>query len=284
MNILVTGSGNSGSWQIRGEQLGRAIGATVAPRAIDVAAFDLAIVVKRAPGDLAERIHRAGIPLVFDVVDCWPQPAGNDWVREDCMRWLRDKIGTLRPTAIVAATRAMAEDCAEFGLPVLALPHHARPGVARTVIRPMKTVGYEGGEQHLGRWRQWLEWECANRDWWFHVNPQAGIEVDMWVALRERTGYAPRHWKSGCKLANAQASGTPIVCARERGYLETAGGGEVFADTREEVQWAFDSLQSIDARRVASAALLGASVGIESIAETYLTWLRTLTCSMAPRS
>jgi hypothetical protein len=284
MKILLTGTGKSGSWAIRGEQLGGAIGATVAPRAADIAGFDLAVVVKHAPGDLAERIHRAGIPLVYDVVDSWPQPNGNDWPREECMRWLRDKIGSIRPAAIVAATRAMAEDCAEFGIPVLALPHHAKPGLAPRAIRPLKIVAYFGGERHLGDWRQWLEQECADRGWWFHVNPPVELEVDLCVALRERTGYASRNWKSNVKLANAQASGTPIVCARECGYVETAVGGEVFADTREEVQQAFDSLESIEARRAAAAALLKASVGLDSIAATYLAWLREIPCSTVPRS
>ena len=56
MNLLVTGSGKSGSWQIRGVELGRAIGATVLANAIDIGPFDVALVVKRSPVVLGCRL------------------------------------------------------------------------------------------------------------------------------------------------------------------------------------------------------------------------------------
>ena len=40
MKILMTGTGNSGSWRIRGEQLGAAIGADVIPRATEVNGYE----------------------------------------------------------------------------------------------------------------------------------------------------------------------------------------------------------------------------------------------------
>ena len=43
MKILITGRGTSGSWKIRGEQLGQAIGATVAEQRVHVHDFHATI-------------------------------------------------------------------------------------------------------------------------------------------------------------------------------------------------------------------------------------------------
>lgn len=276
MRILITGRGTSGSWCVRGEQLGRAIGAAAIPNALDVAGYSAAVVVKRAGVALA-RLQRADVPIVWDVVDAWPQPTGNDWDRSDCMDWLREQVRSIRPAAIVAATQAMALDCAEFGLPVLALPHHARPGIAANPIREaVRTVGYEGSVDHLGSWRPRLEAACARRGWQFVVNPPNLADVDIVVALRERCGYAAMHWKSNVKLANAQASGTPCVLAPESGYLETESGCERWAVDMCHVERAFDELESVATRRHVSGELLAAAPLLPSIAKTYLAWLKTI--------
>lgn len=276
MNLLFTGRGTSGSWVIRGEQLGGAMGATVLPNALDVAAFDLAVVVKRAPQDLLQRLHRAGVPIVWDIVDAWPQPHGNAWGRAEGINWLAGMISTIRPRALVAATQAMAADCKVFGLPVLALPHHARPGLQRTPIRPLGVVGYEGSPAHLGSWRPWLEDECQRRGLRFVVNPASINDLDIVVALRELTGHAARHWKSNVKLANAQASGTPIICARESGYLETAIGGELFVGSANDVLAALEFLTPREHRAQAADRLVAAPVALERIAATYAGWLRSV--------
>lgn len=274
MKILVTGSGSSGSWRIRGEQLGAAIGADVLPRATAVRGYDLAIVVKRPPLDLIQRLHEARVPIFYDVVDAWPQPQGNDWNEAQCQSWLAERMRLIRPAAIVAATQAMARDCAGFGVPVHWLPHHARPGLGINPIRDRVTkVGYEGGAQYLGDWRPFLERECAARGWVFHMEPNAITDLDIVVALRDQRGYAPRAWKSNVKLANAQGSGTPIICNLEAGYLETASGGEVFADTRAQVLAALDALVPQAERAARSRQLLAGARRIEAVAVEYLGWL-----------
>jgi hypothetical protein len=138
----------------------------------------------------------------------------------------------------------------------------------------VKTVGYEGGENYLGSWRPWLEAECTRRGWRFVVNPQELADVDIVVAVREFTGYAARKWKSGVKLANAQGSKTPCVLMREAGYLETASGGERWADTKEEFVAAFDELTSVEARREAAGKLYGPT--LDAVADTYKRWLERL--------
>lgn len=85
MRLLVTGKGGAtGSWQIRGEQLGHAIGAEVVPFAslgsTSIGRGVLPIVVKRSPAQVLKQIGDR--PWVYDVVDAWPQPAGNGWGRD----------------------------------------------------------------------------------------------------------------------------------------------------------------------------------------------------------
>jgi len=274
MQILVTGSGSSGSWQIRGLQLGAAIGATVQENARDIAAHDVAVVVKRPPPDLVQRIRRAGVPLVWDVVDSWPQPAGNDWSRAECMVWLESQLQALQPLAVVAATEAMAQDVRSLGYRAKCVPHHARPNIERNPIRDhVKVVGYEGGVQYVARWKQVIDAECARRGWRFQLNPPSLACLDIVLALRDATGYAPRAWKSGVKVANAQGSGTPVICCREAGYLEQATGRELWADSAAELSAAFDALTP-HAAREAAADMVGPR--LVDVARDYKAWLMAL--------
>jgi hypothetical protein len=270
--LLITGRGTSGSWLIRGVQLGNAIGATVIPNALDVAGYPLAVVVKR-PGDVLDRLHAAGVPIIWDIVDSYPQPVGNDWSRAECIAWLHQQLKKIRPVGVVAATQAMAS--LDFGVPVLALPHHHRPNIAINPIRErVVTVGYEGGENYIAKWRPQIERLCHARGWLFVTNPARLADVDIVLALRDQSGYAPRYLKSNVKLANAQGSGTPIICNKEAGYLETASGGEVFIDD-DQLPQAFDMLADQSVRKELSGKLRQGAITLESVAATYKAWLKT---------
>jgi hypothetical protein len=273
--ILITGRGTSGSWEIRGVQIGQTIGATVLPNAPDIVPYDLAVLVKRPTSDLLERLHRAKVRIVWDVVDSYPQPTGNDWTKARCQAWLEEMVLMVRPSGIVAATQAMASDCERFGVPVLTLPHHARPGLRQNPLRPVKVIGYEGGEQYITKWRPVIEAECNRRGWQFVTQPSEMADVDIVLALRDSNGYAPRNWKSNVKLANAQGSGTPVICGREAGYLETQSGAERWADTPEELRAAFDSLEPTEERFAVSRTLKQAAPSIGATATTYLQWLQS---------
>lgn len=275
LNILVTGNGSSGSWRIRGDQLGQAIGATVLPKAVDVAPYDLIVLVKRPAAELVKRAHRAGVPVVYDMVDAWPQPEGNNWSGDQCDAWMRRQIAMINPTAVVAATRAMAEDLRWFNLPCLYVPHHSRPGLERNPIREhVQVVGYEGSEAYITGWRPAIEAECQRRGWRFVVNPSRLADVDIVLALRDAEGYAPRHWKSNVKLANAQGSGTPFIGCREAGYTEQAiGTCEKWADTPQELARAFDALTPQGERRRAAQWMLSVAPSLEQVASKYRAWL-----------
>jgi hypothetical protein len=279
MRVLVTGKGSGGSWQMRGEQLGRAIGATVQALALDVGGYDLAVMVKRPAPELVARLHKMEVPIVWDMVDFWPQPLANVWSRDECMASLKGLIGLIRPAALVAATQTMAEDCAAFGLPVLALPHHSRDRyIAPAQVRNTEhlCVAYEGSAAQLGKWAAILEAECTARGWSFVAGPDYHLGgFDIVVALREGSGYAPKHWKSNVKLANAQAAGVPFIGTREAGYMETASGGEHWADTPRELTAALDALANFDARSLA-ASRMRCDVTLPAVAQTYKAWLETL--------
>lgn len=84
MHILVTGNGRAGSWVIRGQQLGETIGAEICPNAgkRDLADADLVVVVKRTPSALLSHLTELKKRWIFDCVDFWPQPIGNEWPRD----------------------------------------------------------------------------------------------------------------------------------------------------------------------------------------------------------
>jgi hypothetical protein len=277
-DLLVTGRGTSGSWQIRGEQLGRAIGATVAANAIDVGGYRAAIIVKRPTPDILRRLHRLDVPVIWDIVDAWPQPVGNSWGVARCKEWLVTQFEDIQPAALVAATQSMAEDCMRwFDVPVLALPHHARPAQPRNPIRPtVRVVGYEGSAAHLGRWAAVAQAQCKRRDWQWVLNPSALAVLDIVIAMRDDYGYAAREWKSNVKLANAQGSGTPCVMGQEAGYCETDNDAALWAETEDQLSQAFDTLTPQETRQQVSSRLQSATPTLDAVAATYKSWLYAL--------
>ncbi len=64
---LITGKGTSGSWAIRGVQLGTAMDATVVPNARQLDGFDQIILCKRYTPELLERLR--GRKVIWDVID-----------------------------------------------------------------------------------------------------------------------------------------------------------------------------------------------------------------------
>jgi hypothetical protein len=285
--ILITGKGTSGSWKIRGEQLGRAIGATVvaqASRAV-IEAHDLVVLVKRGPEDLVRRIHESGKPLVWDVVDAWPQPAGSQWPRPACLQWLRQRLNELRPAACVAATRGMERDIQAERVSALCVWHHARPGLQVNPIREqMRMVGYEGSEAHLGVWRQHVDAACRELGLQFLLQPHQLADVDVVVALREANGYAAMQWKSNVKLANAQGSGTPAIVGMERSYADTnrRGYAAAVASPQDLVQSLRDLAPKWERARL-GAAMRDDAPGLGACAAAYLDFLTSVAAQQAGR-
>jgi len=271
--VLITGKGGkSGSWLMRGEQLGAALGATVQANA--TIPGDLTIVVKRTPTPVISALR--GKRWVWDIVDAYPQPLSYQWTREEAIGWVRGKIASLRPTAIIWPTRRMREDC-DTGLPGLVLPHHHRIGIERNPIRAeVRTIGYEGSPGYLGRWERIVRQECEARGWEFVVNPERLADVDVVLALRDSGGYVARHWKSGVKLANAHASGTPFIGQAECGYTENASGAEYWAEDARGLSIAFDWLKDQGGREAISDRFVQRAYSVEQAAADLKEWLHDL--------
>lgn len=280
--ILVTGKGKSGSFAIRAVQLGAAIGANVIANATeaDIRQADLVVLVKRPTEEIIAHCRKHSRPIVWDVVDAWPQPHGNDWDKSECFSWLQGMIATIKPAAIVAATHRMAQDIQEFYRgPVKWLPHHGRPGIHENPVRrDLKVVGYEGGGNYVSRWGAILQKECADRGIQFvrASGPEALASFDVVVGLRDHVGYAARHYKSGVKLANAHASGTPFIGGKECGYLETMTGFEYWVESKSQLTVALDWLERYETRLEIHNQFLRNAITVKSVAENYLSWLSQL--------
>lgn len=274
MKLLFTGRGTSGSWTIRGDQLGRACGAVVKPRATtsQCREADKIVVVKRVPEEL--RVLLRDRWWAWDILDAYPQPGCAYWSREKGIAWIHEQIEKMRPPAIIWPNRKMREDC-DPGLPGIVLPHHHRPGIRSNPIREqVKVVGYEGAD-YLGSWRPVLEEQCLRRGWQFRMNPEHLAELDIVVAFRDRqfSGYVQRSYKSNVKLANAHGSGTPFCGQAEDGYTEQATGAEYWAETPKELSTCLDWLESQDTREQVSDRFRAKAYPLEQAAKDLLTFL-----------
>lgn len=271
MKILFTGSGTSGSYQIRAEQMAAALGARAVAMASveDCRAADVIVVVKRVPEQLLLNIRKSGRPWVYDIVDAYPQPKCTAWVKDVAQAWLKEHLRGLRPDFVIWPNERMQEDAGGRGAVIY---HHHRPEIKVNPIRErIWTIGYEGAAAYLEGWREAIEMECRARGARFLLNPERMADVDVVLALRGKAwnGYVQQNWKSQVKLANAHGSGTPFIGAPEAGYLETACGAELWASTHASLSVALDALESHSARQEVSARFLKSAFSIDHAAERY---------------
>jgi hypothetical protein len=275
VRILVTGKGGkAGSWKIRGEQLGAAIGAEVMSFAemAEIKAADIVVVVKRTPGEVIRKIRWAGKPWVYDIVDAWPQPSGNEWDRHTCQRWLRAHLADLGPTAVVFPTSRMLEDSGWLG-PALVLPHHAWPKYEQQpVAEKIERIGYEGDPNYLGRWHRIVARECNRRGWTLVINGDLA-SCQIGLALRGAQGYPCGAWKANTKLANLQALGLPAVVSPEWSYREFGSGLEFPVISEADLIAAFDELEDFELRKRISQAGRVSAPRLADVAATFRRFL-----------
>lgn len=280
MKVLFTGRGTSGSWQIRGIQVAKAMGA----RAVSLASsaecktVDVVIAVKRVPNDLLENIRRSGRPFVWDVVDAYPQPQCGAWSEVQAKDWLRKELERIRPNAVIWPTKRMQAD-ADSRIQGRVINHHHRPGIELNPIRgEIRTVGYEGDVSYLGEWAEVLRRECKRIGAEFVLNPPRLADLDVVVALRGSAfnGYAQRMWKSNVKAANAQGSGTPLICNVSASYWDTADEGVQWVTHPEEIGRTMDELAPQRVRQEASALGYAARYSVDDAANDYREFLCAL--------
>lgn len=212
MKILMIGAGK-GSWEMRGVQLGGALGARVTslPTEADWRWCDVAILVKRAGFNYPMGRRPAGVPVVWDALDFWRQPAQNGLQEPAARRLFAAAIEEIAPLLVIGATEAMAAAAGDRGA---YLPHHGHLNLWATPARETcRAVAYDGNPIYLGNWLPALHEACRRRGWTVLINPPDLTHADLIVSFRDGQwdGWMCREWKSGVKLVNAILSGRPII-------------------------------------------------------------------------
>lgn len=230
MNILIAG-GSKQSWDMRGKQLGKAMGAKVVskPSEEDVRWADVVVLIKKGAFHHAELVHRVGKPLVWDALDFWEQPDQNSFTQREALVLFATATTEIGPTLTIGATQCMAE----YAHNGVYLPHHSWDGLAPTLPRKeVRRVGYQGKPRYLGKWSEAIASECYKRGWEFVINPANLRECDILVAFRdgEWDGWMCQFWKSGIKAVNAVASGRPLIHNFAVGVQEIGAPGSRVED------------------------------------------------------
>lgn len=275
MRVLFTGKGTSGSWQIRGVQLARAMDAKAIPMASadDCVRADVIVAVKRIPDQLLANIRASRRPWVWDVVDSYPQPASESWDKARALEWLDGEIKRLQPDHVIWPNATMRGD---YGGGT-AIYHHHRPGMLANPIRQgVRTIGYEGAAHYLVGWESAIDQACAKIGAQFIVNPERLCDVDAVLALRSNTGYPHTHWKSNVKLANAHGSGTPFIGQVEAGYFETGCGAEVWITCPQDLPEAVAQIARPERRREIRKQFLSVAISVDDVAQQY----KALLCAL----
>jgi len=250
MNVLMVGGGKGGSWEMRGRQLGAAIGARVTsvPTIADWRWADLCVLVKRAAREHAPTAQAHGVPIVWDALDFWAQPAQNDLHQVAAHVLFGGAIAVIKPALTIGATQAMADACGG-----VYLPHHSWDGLTPEPAREtVSVVAYQGNTAYLGRWTSRLQKACAKRGWSFVVNPSDLRQADIIVALRDGQwdGFICREWKSGVKLTNAIAAGRPVIGQASAAMREMAQPSTII-ESEAELDAALDQWTPFAARAAA---------------------------------
>jgi len=266
MNILMIGQGK-GSFEVRGRQLGGALGARVVtvPSDDDVRWADVVVLIKRAGQAWATYVHGFKKPIVWDALDFWEQPQQNGLSEQESKALLHAMIKRIRPSLVIGATEAMAREA--HGI---YLPHHSREGLTPAPAREVvSVVGYEGHKKWLGKWGHAVQAECKRRGWQFVINPPDLRACDILVAFRDGQwdGWMCRQWKSGVKYVNAMSAGRPIITTANCAEAEIAPDG-YRVSTESGLVDAFDFLESKGRRVEASEQSIG-GLALPEVAATY---------------
>jgi hypothetical protein len=270
LKILIVGGGKAGSWQMRGVQLGHALGARVSSElsTADLAWADVVVLVKRAALAHCDRVRAAGKPIVWDALDFWSQPRQNGLTAPAAVTLLDQQIARIRPSLVIGATEAMAQACGG-----ICLPHHGyltlEPAEARTDCR---AVAYDGNALYLDRWAEVLRQACHARGWTFLVNPPDLRAADILVSLRGGPwdGWICRQWKSGVKIANAVLAGRPILTQDGAAAREIPHAGSI-VETPADLSHALDTWSGWLARHsaVEQCREWAPQVTVEAMAARY---------------
>lgn len=237
MNILFTGGGRHGSWQMRGVQLSaQRVNWKAVPNATlrDLENVDVAIVVKHASDETLDLLHRWKGPIVYDPLDFWSHfpELQKTYSRIRSAAEACSVFGShfrrVNPALILCPTRAMADDFSGLGIPTDVLYHHFDPRLETPSIGASKRRVLYHGAETLGPWKMAVRASCYLNNATFVCSSAAlPPAADVLIAVRggHHTNWITTRWKSNVKAATALRLGLPFVAWPESSYLETHPSG-----------------------------------------------------------
>jgi hypothetical protein len=240
LRVIFTSRSSAGSWSVRGEQIAACRTGWRAMHQVDDAslrACDVLCVVKRGDAKLVRRAQQQGVPVVFDVLDSWAQPADGLACadRRAAVALFRERWKAFAWDAVIFPNRAMREHLGSLTVASTFIYHHYVPGLELNPWRDeARTVGYVGSERYLGPWYPLLVRVCRDLGLELLVNPPSFADIDIGVCVRggEHDTFLANTYKSNVKLANFYGAGIPALAGvKERSCHETdTGYVHFFAD------------------------------------------------------
>lgn len=202
---------------MRGEQIAAHCGwvsATV-PTDEQLNNANIIVIVKRFTSDLIKRIPKKKI-IVYDILDFWNQKVAPPRDLGEAFSLANARIDIIKPRAIIAANKLMANDLRFSAKKVTSIYHHYRLN-ARPLNRG-NVIYYDGDIKHLGQWEENAKKVFSKHGYEFKVGvPEDGAAAyfsarDSWLSIR---------WKSNVKAANAIGFAIPLLTRPEQGAVET---------------------------------------------------------------
>lgn len=243
--VCFFGNPAMGSWKVRAQQVASlnehwTSTGPLAPR--DIIDHEVFCAVKR-PFPTRLRLLRAmGKTTVYDVVDCWAQPADGLLYTDltSIRAYFTRLFAELPVDGVIFPNRTMQEDLGDLVPGSTHIYHHYWPGLQPIEVRETaRIVGYQGEASYLGQWQPVVEAACRRLGLRFVVNPPDLRAIDIGFAARGgvHASLLAHRYKSNVKLANFYGAGIPcLVNDSERSYHEVANGEVRFFATASELQ------------------------------------------------
>lgn len=240
LRVLFTGRNTAASWTIRAQQIAAcrtSWRATHRAEDAELRDCDVMCVVKRPDAELVRRARRHDVPVVFDVLDSWAQPADGLACRDRqaAVALFREKWTPFAYDGVIFPNRTMREHLGALAVASTFIYHHFVPGLEVNAWREeARTVGYVGSDRYLGPWEAVLARVCDELGLKFVANPPSFAQIDIGVCVRggEHDNFLANTYKSNVKLANFYGAGVPALAGvKERSCHETdTGFVHFFAD------------------------------------------------------
>ncbi len=280
-----------GSWKVRAQQMAaarphwHAVGNL---ESRDLLAHQLYCAVKRPFRSRLRLLRALGKVTVYDIVDCWAQPADGLRYRDaTAIRgYFKAFFADLPVDGVIFPNRTMLEDLGDLVPNPIHIYHHFWPGLEPITVREQaQVVGYQGEPEYLGPWRAAIERACHQLGLRFVVNPRSLRDLDIGFAARGGIHAVPmaHRYKSNIKLANFYGAGLPcLVHAAELSYQETDNGEVRFFTTENELRDRLAELLPYEARMRVHRSFLATRehYTLEAVAQRYETYFQGL---LAPR-